>query len=538
MSTICRSCRSLAFSKRSFAAAATPRPARNPKSLANKRTPLPRLGRQAPEQESLAVLIQRLARLKSENRRPRPEAYVAILRAAGDFSLSRTAHGEESENLGWQVAQAAWEDAKAGNVELGPEGMEAFLRFSVIYPHLLQSFLLYTDSKLAGSYEGLARAASVNGNLEHLIYVINDLFVNDIPVPLHTVKTAIRLACEWGCPRLALQIAEKIENDSAVGVRLDQSAWVDILIASADAHFLSGAETAWYRVKSSYTADEGLILSLLNAAGRWGRPDFASTILESLPVAPQEQHLAPLLEAFCNAGEMPNAFQVLVSIREAGLTPTMATVQPIVSVLSNAEVIDQAFYGLEDMYKAGQPIDITALNALIDASARLGDLQRARATQTAARDLGLTPNVDTFNLVLSCCISAQHRPLGDTILNEMSSQSLSPNATTYENMINLCLTQPKYEDAFYYLEKAKADGFKASYAVYNSLVRKCITTNDSRWRLVVDEMKSIGYRLDNELHEFINSGGKPRRAMEKGRRRSEESKRSNSKGKQRSEREE
>ncbi|WVQ65315.1 uncharacterized protein L199_003491 [Kwoniella botswanensis] len=473
MSTICRSCRSLAFSKRGFAAAATPRPARNPKTIANKRTPLPRLGRQAPEQESLAVLIQRLARLKSENRRPRPEAYVAILRAAGDFSLSRTAPGEESENLGWQVAQAAWEDAKAGNVELGPEGVEAFLR------------------------------------------------------------TAIRLACEWGCPRLALQIAEKIENDSAVGVRLDQSAWVDILIASADAHYLSGAETAWYRVKSSYTADEGLILSLLNAAGRWGRPDFASTILESLPVAPQEQHLAPLLEAFCNAGEVPNAFQVLVSIRDAGLTPTMATVQPIVSVLSNAEVIDQAFYGLEDMYKSGQPIDITALNALIDASARLGDLQRARATQTAATDLGLTPNVDTFNLVLSCCISAQHRPLGDAILNEMSAQSLSPNATTYENMINLCLTRPTYEDAFYYLEKAKADGFKPSYAIYNSLIRKCITTNDSRWRLVVDEMKSVGYRLDNELHEFINSGGKPRRAEEKGRRRSDESKRSNGKGKQR-----
>ncbi|WWD05331.1 hypothetical protein V865_003404 [Kwoniella europaea PYCC6329] len=461
MSTICRSCWSLAFSKRGFAAAATPRPARNAKPLANKRTPLPRLGRQAPEQESLAVLIQRLARLKSENRRPRPEAYVAILRAAGDFSLSRTAPGEESENLGWQVAQAAWEDAKAGNVELGPEGMEAFLR-----------------------------------------------------------------------------IAEKIENDSAVGVRLDQSAWVDILIASADAHFLSGAETAWYRVKSSYTADEGLILSLLNAAGRWGRPDFASTILESLPVAPQEQHLAPLLEAFCNAGEVPNAFQVLVSIRDAGLTPTMATVQPIVSVLSNAEVIDQAFYGLEDMYKSGQPIDITALNALIDASARLGDLQRARATQTAATDLGLTPNVDTFNLILSCCITAQHRPLGDTILNEMSAQSVSPSATTYENMINLCLTQPTYEDAFYYLEKAKADGFKPSYAVYNSLVRKCITTNDSRWRLVVDEMKSVGYRLDNELHEFINSGGKPRRGEEKGRRRSDESKRSNGKGKQRSDKKE
>nr|XP_019012989.1 uncharacterized protein I206_02486 [Kwoniella pini CBS 10737]OCF51770.1 hypothetical protein I206_02486 [Kwoniella pini CBS 10737] len=492
------------------------RPGR-PSNLPTKRAPLPKLGRKATNGEPLSHLLERLSTLKAENRRPKPEAYVEILKAAGDFSLSRSIPGDESENLGWHVAQAAWEDARAGNVDLGEEGMEAFLRFTVMNPDLLQSFLLYTDSTIPGSYNALARAASASGNLEHLIYVLNQMFSKNIPPPLYIIKSAIRLACEWDCPRLALQLAEKVENESAVGARIDQSAWTEILIASADAHFLSGVEIAWRRVKDNYTPDEGLILSMLNAAGRWGRPDFASSILEYLPIPPQEQHLAPLLEAFCNAGEVPNAFHVLVSIREAGITPTMATVQPIVSVLSNAEVIDQAFYALEDMQKAGQPIDITALNALIDASARLGDLQRARATQMAAPDLGLSPNIDTFNLVIACCITAKHRPLGDTILNEINTLALSPNATTYENMISLCLTQPKYEDAFYYLEKAKSDGFKPSYSAYNSLVRKCITANDSRWRLVVDEMKTVGYRVDNELHEFINSGGRSRSRTDQGR---------------------
>ncbi|WWC70994.1 uncharacterized protein I206_104947 [Kwoniella pini CBS 10737] len=408
MSGLCRSCNALAFARRSMSTASgSVRPGR-PSNLPTKRAPLPKLGRKATNGEPLSHLLERLSTLKAENRRPKPEAYVEILKAAGDFSLSRSIPGDESENLGWHVAQAAWEDARAGNVDLGEEGMEAFLR-------------------------------------------------------------------------------------------------------------LSGVEIAWRRVKDNYTPDEGLILSMLNAAGRWGRPDFASSILEYLPIPPQEQHLAPLLEAFCNAGEVPNAFHVLVSIREAGITPTMATVQPIVSVLSNAEVIDQAFYALEDMQKAGQPIDITALNALIDASARLGDLQRARATQMAAPDLGLSPNIDTFNLVIACCITAKHRPLGDTILNEINTLALSPNATTYENMISLCLTQPKYEDAFYYLEKAKSDGFKPSYSAYNSLVRKCITANDSRWRLVVDEMKTVGYRVDNELHEFINSGGRSRSRTDQGR---------------------
>lgn len=273
---------------------------------------------------------------------------------------------------------------------------------------------------------------------------------------------------------------------------------------------MHGVETAWERVKSSYTPDEGLILSMLNAAGRWGRPDFSSTILELLPGPPQEHHLGPLLEAFCNAGQVPNAFHVLSTIRSTGLTPTLSSIQPIVNVLKSAEVIDQAYYTLEDMHKSGQAVDITALNAVIAASSAIGDLQRARATQSAIPEFGVTPTIDTYNCVLQCCVVASHRALGDTLLSEMAAQDIQPNATTYDYLINLCLTQPAYEDAFYYLEKMKADGFKPGYSVYASLVKKCVKMGDSRWRLVVDEMKDVGHKVEYELQGFINNGGKQR----------------------------
>ncbi|WWD18700.1 hypothetical protein CI109_103154 [Kwoniella shandongensis] len=413
MSRICHTCRSLASAQvrahapaRAFATAiTTDLPPKRARPI------LPKLGRRTPTTQSLPTLLKTLSDLKSKSRRPTPSAYITIIKAAGDYALGRNASdGDETEGLGWQVAMAAWDDAKRGGIDLGTDGIESLMR-------------------------------------------------------------------------------------------------------------LHGVETAWDRVKSSYTPDEGLVLAMLNTAGRWGRPDFASTILESLPTSPQEHHLAPLLEAFCNAGQVPNAFHVLSSIRASGLTPTLATIQPIVTVLKDAEVIDQAFYALEDMHKAGQPVDITALNALIEASARLGDLQRVRATQIAASDLGLKPDVDTFNGVLACCITTRHRPLGDTVLSEMVASDITPNAKTYETLILLCLTQATYEDAFYYLEKTKADGFKPSYAIYEALIRKCVTLQDSRWRLVVDEMKEVGYRMDSELHEFVNSGGKTRRRDEKGRRR-------------------
>ncbi|OXG11087.1 hypothetical protein C366_06594 [Cryptococcus neoformans Tu401-1] len=529
MLRLCRTCRLGAYTPRrtlaTTAAAATPLPDLPPRRPQFQPQRPDRAGRErerfrsANNQLRLANILQTLTKYKAENRSPAPVAYVNIIEAASEFALSHRVDGDQGDGLGFQVALAAWEDAKRGGVELGQEGIDAMMNFAVIYPHLLSSLLLYTKTRRLATYNVMTRVAASSFEIEQMVYLLEEMSQQGFVPNTATLKHTIRQACEWGYPRLALQIAQKAEGESSFGFRLDQSAWVQILIASADNHYLNGVETAWERVKSSYTPDEGLILSMLNAAGRWGRPDFSSTILELLPGPPQEHHLAPLLEAFCNAGEVPNAFHVLSTIRSTGLTPTLSSIQPIVNVLKSAEVIDQAYYTLEDMHKSGQAVDIVALNAVIAASGAIGDLQRARATQSAIPEFGMTPNIDTYNLVLQCCVVTTHRALGDTLLSEMATQNIQPNATTYDYLIHLCLTQPSYEDAFYYLEKMKADGFKPGYAVYASLVKKCVRMGDSRWRLVVDEMKDVGYKIETELQGFINSGGKERGRQVAGQRR-------------------
>ena len=266
--------------------------------------------------------------------------------------------------------------------------------------------------------------------------------------------------------------------------------------------------TAWDRAVQSkiYTPDEGLLFSVLNVAARWGRPDLATKALDVLPdllIRPQETHLVPLLEAYVTAGQVPEAVKVISSIRAAGMIPTALAAEPIVFALSSADLIDQAFYALQDMRESGQSIDVVALNAVIEASVRLGDLQRVRATQGAAVELGVTPNIDTFNIVLSGCVKAEHRALGDTVFAEMNEHSISPDMTTYRRMIMLCLTQSTYEDAFYYLEKMKADDIKPPHTVYQALLRKCITAEDKRWMAVREEMESLGYKMQQDISRRI-----------------------------------
>ena len=242
-----------------------------------------------------------------------------------------------------------------------------------------------------------------------------------------------------------------------------------------------------------------MIARVLDVAARWGRPDLASRVLSLLPeidVEVQEKHLVALLECYVTAGQVPEALRVISSIRATGLTPTLATAEPIVAVLSTPEIVDQAFYGLEDMYKAGQDVDVVALNALILASARIKDLRRVRATQASLSSFELRPDIDTFNSVLEGCITAQHQPLGETVLSEMATAGIAPNPTTYEKLIKLCLIPEDYEEAFYYLEKMKSEGLQPSASVYRSIITKCLSLNDRRWELVRQEMNALGYRLD------------------------------------------
>ena len=241
-------------------------------------------------------------------------------------------------------------------------------------------------------------------------------------------------------------------------------------------------------------------------AARWGRPDLATNalnVLSDLSIRPEERHLVPMLEAYVTAGQVPEAVKVISAIRAAGMTPTKLAAEPIVSALSDAELIDQAFYALQDMRESGQSIDVVALNAVIEASVRLGDLRRVRATQSAAVELGVEPNIDTYNIVLYGCVKSEHRALGDTVYTEMAAHHISPDTTTYRLMILLCLTQSTYEDAFYYLEEMKARDITPPHSVYQALLRKCVTAEDRRWVVIREEMESLGYKPREDIYRRL-----------------------------------
>jgi pentatricopeptide repeat protein len=223
-----------------------------------------------------------------------------------------------------------------------------------------------------------------------------------------------------------------------------------------------------------------------------------------------------MIEAFCKAGRLKEAFETLQVMRDNDITPIAETAHPIFNIIrEDIDTIDSTWGILDQLREEGKGVDISAINVVIQAAVFLGDAQRAVGTYKSIPDYGIKPNIDTFNLLLSACISLGHRDLGDHLLGEMKEASIKPDTRTYERLIILCLTQTSYEDAFFYLEEMKGHKFLPTLGIYDAIIKKCVSVGDTRYTLALEEMQQCGYPVSQALRDFIADGGEKKSNLQR-----------------------
>ncbi|KAG2150956.1 hypothetical protein DEU56DRAFT_880543 [Suillus clintonianus] len=353
-------------------------------------------------------------------------------------------------------------------------------------------------------------------NIEFALQCMYEMGTRGLAIELTISQDVIRTATELGFSRLAVDLAENFEATSVR--RLSPETWMRCLASSAEGLYAEGVQRCWDKVVGdlNVTPDEGLCLDVLHTAARRGLSELAADVIRVLRLLGadwQEYHFAPLVEALCNAGKLKDAFGTLDLMRSSNIFPTATTAQPIYDFLKqDIDKVDSAWELLDQLRNEGKTIDRTAINAIIRAAISLSDLQRAVGAYKSFPDYKCVPDIDTFNSLLSGCIAASHRELGDRLLLELKELGIKPDATTYERIIILCLTQASYEDAFFYLEEMKAQKFVPPRSVYDAIIRTCVAAGDSRYTLALDELKQCGYTVSHSLQEFIDSGGRESRA--------------------------
>ena len=227
-------------------------------------------------------------------------------------------------------------------------------------------------------------------------------------------------------------------------------------------------------------------------------------VLKTIGVYLQEYHFAPIIESFCRINRIKEALSTLTLMNQHNVKPNSDTAHPIFEAIRDStDAVDAAWDAVEALHSEGQAIDVTAVNVVIRASVALGDLQRAFGTYQICPELDVKPTLDTYHFLLSGCIVARHRELGNRLIAEMKEAKIKPDARTYERLIVLCLTGETYEDAFFYLEEMKAERLSPPLSVYEAIIQRCLLEKDVRYNVAVQELEEFGYPLSPKLKRRI-----------------------------------
>ncbi|GLB37111.1 putative pentatricopeptide repeat domain containing protein [Lyophyllum shimeji] len=358
----------------------------------------------------------------------------------------------------------------------------------------------------AATYTFIIRRFVDSGNLELAVQYFHDMKGRQIVPQVNAAQSLIAFAAQSGYPRLAIDLATWFEGASIR--RLDHTVWVKCLVSSAEGLYMDGVLSCWKKVvhELKMKPGEGVCLSVLDTAARNGYADLATDVLRVMKLTGiewQEYHFAPLIEAFCRGKQFKEAIQALEIMRTEGIEPQPETAYPISEAMTDTEAVDSTWAIIDELQKDGKSVDITVLQALIKASVKLGDLQRAIGAYKSLPEYGAAADLTIFNLLLQGCRRAAHRELGDLLLTDLKAAKVKPNQETYETFISLCLTQDDYEGAFFYLEEMKAAGFHPSRAVYDALVRKCIASSDPRFKIALEEMEDQGHQPSSQLRRLV-----------------------------------
>ncbi|KAJ3749045.1 hypothetical protein DFH05DRAFT_1439569, partial [Lentinula detonsa] len=338
-------------------------------------------------------------------------------------------------------------------------------------------------------------------NIEAALRYFHAMKRKGIEPELRTLQLIVQIAADSGHARLALDVLNAFESDSVR--RLESDVWINCLTASASCLWKDGVIECWKYVvqELNLSPGEGLCMAVLHTAARHGLPDLATDVFRVLRltgVPLQERHVAPLIEAFCRAGQVKEAFMT-VDIMQETIPILPSTLLPILEyVKKNIDTFDSTWALMDEIHKE-RPLQLSSLNIIVRAAIALGDLQRAVGAYKSFPDYNIKADRDTFHLLLEGAVAARHQALGDRILQDMKEAQIIFNSRTYELMIDLALTQETYEEAFQYLEEMKAAGFKPVESTYKALVNRCALEGDSRYTIALEEMEEMGYEVYSEF---------------------------------------
>ncbi|KAJ1972144.1 hypothetical protein H4R35_004836 [Dimargaris xerosporica] len=349
-------------------------------------------------------------------------------------------------------------------------------------------------------------------NQVELAHRLWNILQNDRIKPTPTTSQLLIVALARAqAPQEAFAILLTCEENNVV---IAASTYMNLFRVAADRYHMDATIHTWKKVVDVFRLQptQGDCLLALRATAAKGRPDLASDVIRIMNLYQYEcaaPHLDHLFTSFIRVSDWKSALNVLELLREAGHDVTRTTLQPLERrLLRIPKGIPVVLDMIRELQLEGKPPFLSVLNTLMSVATRHSSVRDAVSfLRRFSSEFHVTPNRDTYHIMLEGCLSTKDTELAHDLFTEMKQAGgeLVPDSKTYTKMIITVASQPNYEDAFVLLEEMKRQSLVPSSAIYTTIIRTCLKAGDSRAKLALKEMELFGYPPSTQLLDKINA---------------------------------
>ncbi|KZV17028.1 pentatricopeptide repeat-containing protein mitochondrial [Dorcoceras hygrometricum] len=205
-----------------------------------------------------------------------------------------------------------------------------------------------------------------------------------------------------------------------------------------------------------------------------------------------------LVGALYQSGRQNKGNQYLSWMLEKGLVSNVFAFNMVVDCFCKAKMMDNAFETLKEMSKKGIHPNLVTFNTLIAGFCKVRDVVKAQKMLLMLLNHGFKPDVFTFSSIIDGLCKANHITDAFDCFTEMVQWGISPNAITYNSLIrSLCLSGEVVK-AMKLLRKMQVDGVQPDVYSFNALIQKYCEMNkiDKAQRLFIT-MLTLDLQPDN-----------------------------------------
>ncbi|KAJ3248368.1 hypothetical protein HDU78_000994 [Chytriomyces hyalinus] len=154
----------------------------------------------------------------------------------------------------------------------------------------------------------------------------------------------------------------------------------------------------------------------------------------------------------------------------------------------------------------GVKLDTDTINVLLDAYSRIGDPENARKTAIRLTELGLTPNLQTYNLFLELHITENNYPACIKFYENMIDEGIEPNTDTFNALIQGGMKFSKLNRAEQFFQEMVTLGIEPNQRTINLLIQLYSRVSSENAANIENESDSAVAKLQTLRDSYIKTG--------------------------------